>query len=295
MKFRTEIKVTDAPQNLSPERLVLLVGSCFSDNIGARMTAAGWPAIVNPCGVVYNPVSMAVLFQLALTHRALRDDIIASSLTMREGRYVSWFMGSKASGATPDECVMRVAQCVDSLEEGIEKAGAIILTFGTSDVWLLAGSDRAVGNCHKHPAVEFERCRVGVEEIFSTWQALIGAIRERNERVEVVCTVSPRRYLADGFEENSRQKAVLILACEKLCNGKYWPDPSLVPHYFPAYEILNDDLRDYRFYGKDLLHPSEMAVDYVWEQFFHAYLDEGALERLRAMEKDARRNNHMLK
>ena len=114
MKFRTEINLSDAPKILSPERLVILVGSCFSDNIGERIAAAGWPAIVNPCGVLYNPVSIAVVVQLALTHRSLRRDIIASSITEREGNYVSWFMSASAKGTSPDECIDKVSEALDS-------------------------------------------------------------------------------------------------------------------------------------------------------------------------------------
>lgn len=286
MKFRTEIKISDAPLNLSPERLVILAGSCFSDNIGARMSTAGWPAIVNPCGVIYNPVSMALLFRLALTHRTLRRDIIASSLTMREGKYVSWFMNYVASGNTPEECVDKVCERIDSLEEGIEKCDCLILTFGTSDVWLLRGTDRAVGNCHKHPAGEFDKTRVKIDDIVNEWTSLIEELRVRNPEMKVILTVSPRRYLSEGFAENTRQKAILILACEKLCS-------SLKDvFYFPAYEIMNDDLRDYRFYAADLLHPSDMAVEYVWEKFTETFLDSAGREKLRQMEKDARRERH---
>ena len=286
MKFRTEIKITDAPQNLSPERLVLLAGSCFSDNIGRRMIEAGWPAVVNPCGVLYNPVSMALVFRLALAQRALRREIVDSSLTMREGRYVSWIMGSKAMGDTPDECIDRVCECLDSLEEGLERANAIILTFGTSDVWLLKDTDRAVGNCHKHPSSEFMRRRVGIEEIADTWRDTIEAIRMRNPKVIFILTVSPRRYLSDGFAENTRQKAILVLACEALCTsvGNVF--------YFPAYEIMNDDLRDYRFYAADLLHPSEQGIEYIWEKFCYAFLDERAVGKLREMEKERKRARH---
>lgn len=286
MKFRTEIKISDAPRNLTPERLVVLAGSCFSDNIGSRIAAAGWPAIVNPCGVVYNPVTLALLFQLALTHRQLRREIIAQSLTEREGRFVSWFMSSKVSADSADECVEKVNEYIDSLEYGIEKGDAVILTFGTSDVWLLAGTDRAVGNCHKHPSSEFDKKRVGVDEIVGIWKEIISGMRMRNPDLKVILTVSPRRYLADGFADNTRQKAVLILGCEKLCKEV----ANVV--YFPAYEILNDDLRDYRFYAPDLLHPSEQAVEYIWEKFKETFLDETSIAKISAMEREARRDAH---
>ena len=287
MKFRTEISIKDAPKNLSPERLVVLAGSCFSDNIGGRMKLAGWPAEANPFGVIYNPVSMAVLFQLAMSHPAVRREIIESSITMREGRYVSWFVGATCMADTPEDCVDRVCDCIERLEGGIEKGSALILTFGTADVWLLAGTDRAVGNCHKHPAAEFEKRRVTVEEICTTWTEMIRAMRMRNPELKIFLTVSPRRYLSDGFAENSRQKAVLLLACEQL--EKTLQDV----YYFPAYEILNDDLRDYRFYDKDLLHPSEMAIEYIWEKFCEFTLTTGEWEKLKAMEKEARRGRHI--
>lgn len=285
MKFRTEYLVSDAPRNLSPERLILLAGSCFSDNIGARMQWAGWPAIANPCGVIYNPVSMALLFRLALMQRAFRREIISSSITTRDIGYVSWFVSSKACGTTPEEAIEAACECIEHLEEGIEKADAIILTFGTSDVWLLADTDRAVGNCHKHPSSEFYRTRVPIEEIVAAWKEIIEALRERNPGVKIIFTVSPRRYLSDGFAENSRQKAVLILACEELAkiDGVY---------YFPAYEILNDDLRDYRFYASDLLHPSESAIEYIWEKFTETYLTPDGMKKLKEMEREARRRNH---
>lgn len=286
MKFRTEISTSDAPKILSPERLVVLAGSCFSDNIGMRLKELDWPAIVNPCGVVYNPVSMSVLFRLALTHRALRHEIIKSSITSREGRYVSWFMSSKFIGENIDESIASVSEAIDSLEEGIENAGAMILTFGTPDVWLLKGTDCAVGNCHKHPVAEFEKRRVGVADIVDEWTQIIQLMRERNPELKVIFTVSPRRYLSSGFEDNTRQKAVLILACEQLCNA------IKNVYYFPAYEIMNDDLRDYRFYKPDLLHPSEMAIDYIWQKFTDAYLDDESMKKLLQMEKIRKRNNH---
>lgn len=286
MKFRTEIKITDAPKNLSPERLAVLAGSCFSDNIGARMKQSGWPSVVNPCGVIYNPVSMAILFRLALMHPVMRREIVSSSIVSREGRYVSWFFSSSISGLSEEECVDNACESIERLGRGLESCQSLILTFGTSDVWLLAGTDRAVGNCHKYPASGFERRRVSVEETVETWKALITEIRERNPEIQVILTVSPRRYLSDGFAENSRQKAVLILACERLCRELHGVT------YFPAFETLNDDLRDYRYYSKDMLHPSDTAIDYVWELFCGAYLDKDNLSLLADMERRMRKEVH---
>lgn len=262
MKFRTEIQIPAAPFLIDVEQPALLMGSCFADNIGEKMMRSGWAAVVNPCGVVYNPASMAALFQLALLHRMQRREIIASSLTVRDSdKWVSWFMDSHTAALTTEECIDKTLEAVDRLEEALEKSGVLLLTFGTPMVWLLKGTDRAVGNCHKHPAVEFDRSRLDVDEIVGTWKMIIEAVRMRNPNLKVVFTISPVRYLHDGFASNTIQKAILALVCEKLtaCLENSC--------YFPAFEIMNDDLRDYRFYADDMKHPSTSAVEYIWEKF----------------------------
>lgn len=264
IKFRTEIKIPDAPVKLNPGRQVLLVGSCFSDNIGGKMLEAGLDAIVNPCGTVYNPLSISRLFEVALSPD--REEIIRSSLTVREGNIVSWLMGKKGMGATDCECVSNVDSLLSILEKGIRESRAIIITFGTSDIWFLNGTSEVVGNCHKHPAYEFGKRRMSISEIVDLWSEMIDKIRSVNPLVQIIFTVSPRRYLAEGFQENTRQKAVLILACDELC--RLMENVS----YFPAYEIMNDDLRDYRFYKPDLLHPSDVAVEYIWQKFKESYI-----------------------
>lgn len=286
MKFRTEISIKDVPQFLSPERLVLLAGSCFSDNIGAKLSAIGWPTIVNPCGVIYNPASMGKLFSIALLDQKERMEEIKSTVTVRDGQFVSWLMSSHAMDSSENNLIESVVASINRLAQGIRNADTIVLTFGTSDVWCLSESGMIVGNCHKHPASEFNRRRMEIDEITNLWSEIIDKIRKTNPTSKFIFTVSPRRYLADGFAENTRQKAVLILACERLCNqlDNVW--------YFPAYEILNDDLRDYRFYKADLLHPSDMAIDYIWEKFCSAFLSEKERQLLISMEKESRSKAH---
>lgn len=285
MKFRTEINLTDAPKILSPERSLLLIGSCFSDNIGRKLRESLWPATVNPCGVIYNPFSIATLLELALKEPQEREGIIEDSITTREGKYVSWLMGSRSMGQTPQDCICEVKAAMAELHAGLLAADALIVTFGTSDVWMLDGTDLVVGNCHKHPAREFSRRRLSISEIVERWRNLIDELRRLRSDLKVIFTVSPRRYLSEGFADNSRLKAILLLACEELCRL-----PSVF--YFPAFEILNDDLRDYRFYAPDLLHPSEQAVDYVWERFCEAYLDSRSMEKLRENIRASRRSSH---
>lgn len=288
MRFRTEIELRrEAPFRLNTESSALLLGSCFSANIGEKMSA-GWTGkvVANPCGVVYNPATIGLLIQLALLHRPQRRMIAGQSLTEREGKWVSWFMDSKTSGATPEECVDAIMERLDVLENALETSEVMLVTFGTPWVWLLKDTDRAVGNCHKHPDSEFIKKRLGISEIVSLWKDLIGGIRERNEGLKIIFTVSPVRYLGEGFAENSRLKSVLLLACEELTRTVKDCD------YFPAFEILNDDLRDYRFYAEDLRHPSKQAVEYTWEKFCGHYLDNKELEKVRKRERESLRLSH---
>lgn len=229
---------------------------------------------------------MALLIQLALTHRPSRMAIVESSLTMREGKYVSWFVDSKFASDTAEGCVGKVMEALDTLEHALESSHCLIATFGTPDVWLLKDTDRLVGNCHKHSTAEFEKRRLSIGEIAETWTALINGIRMRNPDLKVVFTVSPRRYLEKGFADGSRLKARLLLAAEQLCESL--PDS----FYFPAYEIMTDDLRDYRFYDRDMLHPSPVAVDYIWEKFKETFLDEEERRNVEDGEKANRRNLH---
>ena len=287
MKFRTEITMREAPFRLDPEAPALLMGSCFSTNIGQKMQNA-WTGKVtsNPCGTIYNPATIGVLIQLALLHRPQRRMIVEQSLTRREGKWVSWFMDSKGAGESAEECVENVMERLDMLEEAIETSEVLIITFGTPWVWLLEGTDRAVGNCHKHPTSEFERKRLHIREIVSLWKELVKRVRERNEALKVIFTVSPVRYLGEGFTENSRLKSVLLLACEELTEAIQGAD------YFPSYEMLNDDLRDYRFYATDLRHPSEQAIEYVWEKFKDHYLEAGGRLKAAENEKDSVSKRH---
>ncbi|MCH5214834.1 MAG: GSCFA domain-containing protein [Muribaculaceae bacterium] len=307
MKFRTEYTIPqDAPKPLQPERLAILLGSCFSDNIGAKMLSSGWPALVNPCGVLYNPLSICNLIDLALLPEEERSRRVKASVIPREGKYVSWYASSSIAGSSSDECAGKMLAALEELRRGLGEAQALLLTFGTADVWQLADGGMVVGNCHKYPASSFEKRRLGIAEIVGKVRHTLNNIKSINPDLQVILTVSPRRYLATGLADNTLQKAPLLLACHELCSpvepageSENREEITIKPgagamriSYFPAYEILNDDLRDYRFYSADLLHPSEMAVDYIWDCFTRTYLTDEARSRLSAIARANRRQNH---
>lgn len=268
MKFRTEYKMRPASRLLEAERSVVLMGSCFSAEIGERMRSSLWRAAANPCGVLYNPASISTCVRLALSDDKARCEAAERSIVRRGELHCSWLSDSGVS-AYERECVKeRVLARLDALRHLLADAQALILTFGTAWVYELAAEPgRVVANCHKFPASSFSRRRMTVEEIAREWEETAALLREYNPGIRLIFTVSPVRHLKDGFEGNLRSKATLLLACEELCGR-------IDAEYFPAYELMTDDLRDYRFYASDLLHPSAEGADYVWEKFQECYLSE---------------------
>lgn len=288
MKFRTEYNPEIASELLYPSMPAVLIGSCFTDSIGARMRDCRWPSVANPCGVLYNPASIANLLTMSVNidKESVRKEIM-HSIIGRDGFFVSWLTDSKINGASEADVAGTLVDRLSAMRSALSVAGVIIVTFGTSWIYELAeSSGYVVSNCHKFPAKYFERRRLEVDEIVSIWKSAAANLRTLNPNLRIIFTVSPIRHLKDGFEGNARSKAILVLACEKLCSEIEGVD------YFPSYEIITDDLRDYRFYDDDLLHPSRQAVSYVWEKFCRRYLSEESRRILAEGEKITKAMNH---
>ncbi|MDE6272978.1 MAG: GSCFA domain-containing protein [Muribaculaceae bacterium] len=299
MNFRTEYKTSESPLRLSAHRNLLFFGSCFSENICRKMRESLWPA-VNPAGVLYNPASIATILDRILEERDVREDWIARY----DGVYHNMLLDSGFSSVSVkemnDKYVKTISDCRGKLRLGAD----IIVTFGTAFVYTLENFDRLishanhkesnsrrfqydpegcneagfhrvpqpfiVGNCHKMPSSDFSRRMMSVSEIVGIWNNLIPRLRDKYPSTRIIFTLSPVRHLKDGFEGNSLSKAVVRLAIDEILKDKHPAEFS----YFPAYEILHDDLRDYRFYATDLVHPSESAVDYIYDIFQRTYIPE---------------------
>lgn len=270
MRFRTEFISTPSPLPVDPEVSALLLGSCFSDNIGDRMRQCRWDARVNPCGVLYNPFSIARVIRLALGDADMARSV-QSSLTADRGIWNSWLCDSGAASDSAETTAAKVTAGIGSLSSSLAEAGVLIVTFGTAWIYELADNPGyVVANCHKRPASMFTRRRLSVEEVVDIWSKLLDRLTILYPHLRIIFTVSPVRHLKDGFKGNARSKAILLLACERLCSGFPFAE------YFPAYEIVTDDLRDYRFYADDLVHPSAEAVEYVWEKFLDRFVSPGS-------------------
>lgn len=285
MKFRTELKPATYPFVLDPGRPVVTLGSCFAENVARRMNDCMWTA-VNPFGTLFNPVSIANGLKIAIFEEEI--DSFIDSLFQDSDFYHSWLFGSQFSSRSKDKCIEKFRVARETLLESLESAEALFVTFGTSYVYNLdnKGAQYIVGNCHKQPSSMFSRYRLSVEEITALWTVTISLLRKRYPNLRIIFTVSPVRHLKDGFHENTLSKSILHLAVERLC--------LTVPesYYLPAYELLNDDLRDYRFYSSDLVHPSEPAIEYIWEYLTATLLDEPGRRKIREGEKKRKASLH---
>ena len=270
MRFRTEISLTPLAEGIDHSAKIFALGSCFAESISERLVRAKFSVTTNPFGVLFNPLSIASAIE------RLSDTRAFAVCDIREGRegFFSFDAHSSLDGKTHTEIFANLNQAVAQGSKALHDAEWVILTFGTA--WVYEREGKVVANCHKQPAKEFERRRLSVEEIVERYKTLFeGVLRDKR----VILTVSPVRHLGDGLQENSLSKAILRLAVEELV-AKYEN-----AHYFPSYEILIDDLRDYRYYADDLAHPSKMAVEYVWERFCEYALTDKARELLPKIEQ----------
>ncbi len=270
----------------------MLVGSCFASNIAAKMKECMWNAY-NGVGTLYNPMSIARVLELLVLDETPKIGVEAS-LFEAEERIHSWLFDSHFSASSIQKCTEVILKAREDLLKSLESAQALIVTFGTAWCYsLIEGylptshdEEYIVANCHKMPAAMFSRRRVSVAEISKLWISLCQRLKQTYPELKIIFTVSPVRHLKDGFEGNILSKATLHLAVEEICRLS---EDCL---YFPAYEIVCDDLRDYRFYASDLVHPSDAAVEYIWDIFCKTFVDEIGMQRLKAGFKEYKRLNH---
>lgn len=261
MNFRTEI-FPEKPQRLiAHSDSLLFIGSCFADNIGRAFCEAGFNANVNPFGVVFNPSSVA----RSLYHAIKNKPFSAEDLVFSQGLWHSWFHHGSFAHNNATLLLDEVNHALNETHQFLKQANVLFVTLGTAWVFQHKELGFVVTNCHKVSAANFNRYALRVDEIVQQWKPLLTDLRAFNPSLKVVFTVSPVRHLADGAHGNQLSKATLLLAVNELCE-------TMDCAYFPAYELLLDDLRDYRFFDSDMTHPSAFAVDYIKEKLFASWL-----------------------
>ena len=262
MKLQTTVDIKPSDWKIGYEDKILMLGSCFSDEIGEQMKQRNLHVTCNPFGTLYNPLSIAqaINLQLSITNDQL-------PLVEYDGMWHSMAHHGSFSRADKADAEQAVRASVETMQQALQEASVIIVTFGTA--WVYEMNGEIVGNCHKLPENNFTRRRLSVEEIVAAWQPVL----ERYPDKHWIFTVSPIRHIKDGLHENQLSKATLLQAVEELIksDNKSSNRKSSNRKYFESFEIMLDELRDYRFYADDLVHPSSLAVSYIWERFVDTF------------------------
>ena len=266
MQFTTKTTLPIGELEISHTSGIILLGSCFANNIGNRLQERKFDIESNPFGVLYNPMSIAS----ALRRRVLGEpfDTNSQELFEHNSKWHSIMHHSDFSGNSMEEVIENINASLVRAHTMIKRCRYIVITFGTAYAYIRKADNTIVGNCHKLPACEFERRLLDVDKIAEEFDSIINTLKEVNSDIRFIFTVSPIRHLRDGAHDNQKSKSTLLLAVDRILekHGNC--------HYFPAYEIMLDELRDYRFYADDMVHPSSMAIEYIWECFGNCYFSD---------------------
>lgn len=279
MELYTHISIPKAPFTFSHTEQTVLLGSCFAENIGKKLEENKFRIDLNAFGTLYNPSSIAGAIRMLLRP----EPFTGNDLFRHEGVYHSFSHHSRFSSPSETECLEKINSRLFASADRIRKARRMIVTFGTAWVYRLKSSEQIVSNCHKLPERMFDRSMLTVDGIVAEWKRLLLSLWEENPELKVLFTVSPIRHWRDGAHSNQLSKATLLLAIDGL--QKEFPGQTA---YFPAYEIMMDELRDYRFYADDMMHPSTQAVEYIWERFTESMLSreaQGILKEWKEIQK----------
>lgn len=268
MELSTYIYMPKALFTFTYADRTVLLGSCFAENIGRKLTDNKFTADINPFGTLYNPASVALALRMLLR----LERFTGEDLLQHGGVYHSFAHHSRFSAPSETECLTIINDRLDTSSDFLRKATRLIVTFGTAYVYQLKEDGRIVSNCHKLPEKIFDRRMLSVQDITAEWHNLLLSLWEQNPELQILFTVSPIRHWKDGAHANQVSKATLLLAINQLQES--YPDRI---DYFPAYEIMMDELRDYRFYADDMLHPSPLAVEYIWQRFTEHFLSKDTL------------------
>lgn len=276
IKLSTPVSAAPMDARISLEDKIMVLGSCFADNIGSRLMDGGFDVCVNPFGTLYNPVSICnAVARLESGQPFVEADCV--EMGAGAGLICSFFHHTSFARATREEFLSNANASLSEASAFWKSCSKVIISLGTAMVWKREKNGEVVSNCLKRPASEFTHEMLGVTHIFALLQLLVSSHPSK----QFIFTVSPIRHMGDGAHVNTLSKATLQLSLAKV-----------QADYFPAYEILLDELRDYRFYADDLVHPSRLAEDIIWQRFLESAVESADLPQILQNEKAARRSAH---
>ncbi len=281
-RLLTETAIPKPPFTLGPENRTLVLGSCFADSVGSKMAAGGFDVLVNPFGTLYNPVSIANAVDRLDSGKPFgKEDCV--EMGAGAGLVCSFSHHTRFARPDADSFLENANRELEAACRFWETCDRVVITFGTARTWVRTQDGSTVANCLKRPTAEFRRETLSTEEV----RDIVLKLAKDHPDRKFLFTVSPIRHLSDGAHENNLSKAILLLGLEEALGEL--PQAA----YFPAYEIVLDELRDYRFYAEDLCHPSPVAVEIIWEKFLETFVPAGEVPAVREKEKAARRAAHI--
>jgi GSCFA family len=271
MQFSTPIPIQKSNFPIDYNSRIISLGSCFAENMGEKFEYFKFQNVVNPFGIIFNSVSIERIIERIVNQELFTE----KDVFFHNERWHCFEVHSELSQENKDAFLERLNSILKLAHNQITKSTHIIITYGTSWVYRNIESEEIVANCHKIPQKQFDKELLSVETIQKSIKNTVDLIQKINPTCNFIFTISPVRHIKDGFVENQRSKAHLISALHSTHNSQ------LSTHnYFPSYEILLDELRDYRFYKEDMLHPSQTAIDYIWVKFFENYISESEFQTM---------------
>ncbi len=273
--FRTELSVPPSERKINLKNQVFSIGSCFAVHIGEQLQKFKFQTLTNPFGTIFNPISIFDLIEISLKDRSFPGWTFVEN----QGVHRNYLLHSAISSPNKDQFMKMVESRKKEVSDFLKRTDVILLTFGTAIVYELKTNQQVVANCHKVPANQFEKQFLSVDEIVQGFGEIYSKLTSLNKNLRFILTVSPVRHLKETLQLNGVSKSILRVAAHQL------QEEFDNVEYFPSYELIMDDLRDYRFFKEDMLHPNDQAIQYVWDKFSQAYFDEETMGFLKEWEK----------
>ena len=281
MKFQSEVKISSPSKKIQYTDKLLFLGSCFSGNIGNKFNERLFNSLVNPFGVIFNPISIFKLINRAIN----KSYFDKSNWIFRNDKWLNLDLHGELSNTDLHEAIKISNSIIDNVGDFLKSADQLFLTFGTAWVYNIKNTNQLVANCHKIPQKEFDKRMLSISEVVDYGNELIANLKSFNPKLQITFTVSPVRHWADGAHNNNLSKSTLHLAINSLLENEN-------TEYFPSYELVIDQLRDYRFFDRDLVHPNDVATDFVWEKLLSDWIDDKTIIKIHEVEKIISSANH---
>ncbi|POY38234.1 GSCFA domain-containing protein [Flavobacterium alvei] len=275
MQFRTKISIPQSDFPIDYDSKILSLGSCFAVNMAEKFDYFKFENTCNPVGILFHPLAIEKLIDFAVSGK----QFCAEDVFFHNERWHCFDVHSDCSHSNKDELLLNLNTILESTRLQITESTHVIITYGTSWVYRNIATKEIVANCHKVPQKQFGKELLSVGAIEKSIQNTLDLIQKVNPKATIIFTVSPVRHLKDGFVENQQSKAHLITAIHTAINQQLSTN-----NYFPSYEIMMDELRDYRFYAEDMIHPSQVAIDYIWQRFSETSISEESLSVMKEVE-----------